>query len=198
MPFTMLLKQMLPGLLPLFIFIITDEIWGTEIGLYLAVIFGVLELFATRIKDGHWDGFIILDTAFLVLLGGISILLENAVFFKLKPALLELILCIILSSAAIRPEKFFRLITSRYIKNTELALNENGRKAMRRMVLFMVLVFAAHTALTVYAALYMSREAWVFISGGLFYIIFAVIMSGQFIVMFIRKMKKSTNQQDIA
>ncbi|HPS58198.1 MAG TPA: septation protein IspZ [Spirochaetota bacterium] len=198
MPLTLFLKQMLPGLLPLFIFIIADEIWGTLIGLYVAVIFGVLELVVTRIKDRRWDGFIILDTAFLVLLGGISIMLDNAIFFKLKPALLEIILCIILAAAAMQPEKIFMLISSRYMKNTKMKLNDNGIKTMRRMILFMALIFAAHTVLTVYAALCMSQGAWAFISGGLFYIIFAVIMAGQFIMMYIRKIKNSANQQNIS
>lgn len=187
MPLSLLLKQMLPGLLPLFIFIIADEIWGTVTGLYVAVAFGVIELIATRIKDRHWDGFIILDTAFLVLLGGISIILENAIFFKLKPALLELILCIILAAAALQPGKFLTMMASRYMKNTEIILNEKGIRAMRRMIILMTVIFTSHTALTVYAAFCMSAEAWGFISGGLFYIIFALILAVQFILLLLRR-----------
>jgi len=84
MPLMMMLKQMLPGLLPLFVFMIADEIWGTITGLYVAVAFGVIELFITRIKDGVYDRFIIFDTAFLVALGLISILLENDIFLNLS------------------------------------------------------------------------------------------------------------------
>ena len=32
------IKKILPGLIPLFVFIIADEIWGTQIGLIVAVI----------------------------------------------------------------------------------------------------------------------------------------------------------------
>lgn len=39
-----LLKKLLPGLIPLFVFIIADEIWGTEAGLYAAVAFGTAEM----------------------------------------------------------------------------------------------------------------------------------------------------------
>ena len=198
MPFPLLLKQMLPGLLPVFIFIIADEIWGTAIGLYVAVIFGILELIATRIKDRRLDWFIILDTAFLVLLSGVSILLDNAIFFKLKPALLELIMCILLTAEALRPEKFFELAASRYMKNTEPALNDKGIAAMRRMMILMTIIFAGHTAVTVYAAFCLSQASWAFISGGLFYIIFAAIMAWQFIVLYIRKMKKSSNKQNFS
>ncbi len=196
MPINMMLKQMLPGLLPLFIFIAADEIWGTATGLFIALAFGMLELLLTRIRDRRWDGFIVIDTLFLVLLGGISILLENALFFKLKPALIEFLLCIILAGAAARPDKFFVLMTSRYMKDGAPALNEDGIRAMKRMMITMLIIFAAHTALTVYAAFRLSQGAWAFISGGLFYIIFALVVAVQFILMFIRK-RKTTGHQKI-
>ena len=72
-----LLKQMLPGLLPLFIFVIADELWGTEIGLYVAVGFGILELLITYIKEKKLEKFVLADIMLLVALGLISILLEK-------------------------------------------------------------------------------------------------------------------------
>ncbi|HNX23655.1 MAG TPA: septation protein IspZ [Spirochaetota bacterium] len=179
MPLMMMLKQMLPGLLPLFIFMVADEIWGTRTGLCVAVIFGVAELIITRIKDGKYDRFIIFDTAFLVILGLISILLENDIFFKLKPALMELILCAIIAVSAFSPSNLVLAMSQRYMKNMKVTLNEAGIKAMKRMLKIILLILSLHTILTVYSAFYMSNEAWLFISGGLFYIIFAVMFTGQ-------------------
>ena len=79
--------RLLPGLLPLFIFIIADEIWGTKIGLIVALGFGILELFYTYIKTQKIEKFILSDTILLVALGAISILLNNEIFLKLKPFL---------------------------------------------------------------------------------------------------------------
>jgi intracellular septation protein A len=171
----MMLRQMLPGLLPLFVFMIADEIWGTRIGLYTAVIFGIIELIITRIKDSRYDLFIISDTAFLVVLGLISILLENDIFFKLKPALIEGILCIILAVSVFSPANLVLAMSQRYMKNVEMTMTEAGVKAMNRMLKIVLLVVVIHTALVVYSAFYMSTESWLFISGGLFYIIFAAI-----------------------
>jgi len=39
-----LLKKLLPGFVPLFIFIAADEIWGTRAGLALAMVTGLAEL----------------------------------------------------------------------------------------------------------------------------------------------------------
>ncbi len=179
MPLMMMLKQMLPGLLPLFVFMIADEIWGTRTGLYVAVAFGVIELILTRIKDGKYDRFIIFDTAFLVILGLVSILLENDIFFKLKPALIEGILCIILAVSIFSPANLILAMTRRYMKNVEMTLTDAGIAAMKRMLTIFLFVVAMHTALVVYSAFFMSKEAWLFISGGLFYIIFGVLFAGQ-------------------
>lgn len=189
MPLTLLLKQMLPGLLPLFVFIAVDEIYGTEIGLYTALAFGLAELVFTRIREKRYDGFILFDTAFLVVLGGVSILLENAIFFKLKPAAIELVMCVILGAAAARPEILLHAMRERYMKNMEFNVTEQGIKSMRRMMTLLASVFLLHTALTVYAAFFMSERAWGFISGVLFYIIFGVIFAGQIITLKIRKIR---------
>jgi len=182
-----ILKQMLPGFLPLIVFIITDEIWGTKTGLYIAVIFGAAELIITRIKDGKYDRFVIFDTLFLIVLGIVSILLENDIFFKLKPALMELILCVILAVSVFSPANLILAMSKRYMKNVELTINDAGIIAMKRILKLILLILTLHTILTVYSAFYMSSEAWLFISGGLFYIIFAVIFGGQVIYYRIRR-----------
>lgn len=189
MPLMMLLKQMLPGLLPLFVFMIADEIWGTKTGLYIAVIFGGAELIVTRIKNGKYDRFIIVDTLFLIVLGLVSILLENDIFFKLKPAIMGLILCFILAVSVFTPANLILAMSQRYIKNMEMALNDAGIKAMKRMLKILLLIISLHTILTVYSAFYMSNEAWLFISGGLFYIIFAAMFAGQILYYKIRSWK---------
>jgi Intracellular septation protein A len=189
MPLMTLLKQMLPGLLPLFVFMIADEIWGTKTGLYIAVIFGAAELIVTRIKDGKYDRFVIFDTLFLIVLGLVSILLENDIFFKLKPALMELILCAILAVSVFSPANLILAMSKRYMKNVEFTINDAGIKAMKRMLKILLLILTFHAILTVYSAFYMSNEAWLFISGGLFYIIFAAMFGGQVIYYKIRLWK---------
>lgn len=189
MPLMTLLKQMLPGLLPLFVFIIADEIWGTRIGLYIAVAFGGAELIITRIKDGRYDRFIVFDTLFLVVMGLVSILLENDIFFKLKPALMELILCAIIAVSVFSPANLILSMSQRYMKNVEMTINDAGITAMKRMLKILLFILSLHTILTVYSAFYMSNEAWLFISGGLFYIIFAVLFAGQILYYKLRSWK---------
>lgn len=182
-----LIKKLLPGFIPLFVFIAADELWGTKIGLIVALGVGLLELIYTYIKEKRFDKFILLDTALLMALGGISILLDNDIFFKIKPAIIEAIMCVILAVSSYTKIDIVGGMTQRYMKGVEM--NEAVQNQFKRTLKIMFWIFAIHTLLVVYSAFYMSKEAWVFISGGLFYILFGVYFLYEFIQQK-RKVKK--------
>ncbi|HKI89028.1 MAG TPA: NUDIX domain-containing protein [Draconibacterium sp.] len=169
---TELLKKLLPGFIPLFVFIAADEIWGTKVGLYVAIGTGVLEMIWVGFKEKRFDKFILFDTMLLVLLGGVSIWLNNDIFFKLKPGLIELLLVAILAVSAFSSLNIVGLMGQRYLKGA--TFNDAQVKQMRRSLKILFFIFTGHTILVFYATFYMSKEAWAFISGGLFYILFGV------------------------
>jgi isopentenyldiphosphate isomerase len=51
----------------------------------------------------------------------------------------------------------------------------------RKTLKLMFFVFLGHTLLVFYSAFFLSNEAWAFISGGLFYILFAVVFGYEFV-----------------
>lgn len=179
-----LLKKLLPGFIPLFIFIIADEIWGTKIGLIVAVVVGLLEMIWVGLKEKRFDKFILFDTILLVALGVVSIILDNDIFFKLKPGLIELILVAVLGISAFSPVNIIGLMGQRYLKGT--TFNDAQVEQMRKNLKYLFYIFTAHTALVFYATFFMSKEAWAFISGGLFYILFGVY----FLVELVRQKRK--------
>lgn len=169
---TELLKKLLPGFIPLFVFIAADEIWGTKTGLFVAVGVGLAEMIWVAVKEKRFDKFILFDTLLLVALGGISILLDNDIFFKLKPGLIELILVAVLAVSAFSKVNIIGLMGQRYLK--EVSFNDAQMGQMRKSLKAMFYLFAAHTILVFYSAFFMSKATWAFISGGLFYILFGV------------------------
>lgn len=169
---TELLKKLLPGFIPLFVFILADEIWGTKTGLFVAIGVGLLELGWVGFKEKRFEKFVLFDTLLLVVLGGVSIVLDNDIFFKLKPGLIELILVAVLAVSAFSPLNIVGLMSQRYLK--EASFSKEQMEQMRTMLKSLFYIFAAHTALVFYATFFMSKTAWAFISGGLFYILFAV------------------------
>ena len=176
---TELLKKLLPGFVPLFAFIAIDEIWGTRAGLVAALVIGVAEMIWIGIHEKRFDKFVLFDTALLFVLGSVSLLLNNDIFFKLKPGLVELILCAVLAVSAFSKLNIIGLMTQRYMKDLELNGQQMGQ--FRKTLQLMFFVFLVHTALVFYAAFYMSDGAWAFISGGLFYILFAVVFVFEFV-----------------
>lgn len=175
-----LLKKLLPGLLPLFIFILADEVWGTQVGLYVALAFGFGELGFYYLRDKKIDRFILLDTGLLIILGAVSIALQNDLFFKIKPALIEFILLAIIAFSLWGPRNLIMAMSQRYMG--DIQLNADQQRAMRINMIAMFWITVVHIILVLYSAEYMSKEAWVFISGGLFYIFFAAYFAVLWIV----------------
>ncbi|MCK5731019.1 MAG: NUDIX domain-containing protein [Draconibacterium sp.] len=167
---TQLFKKLLPGFIPLFVFIAADEIWGTKIGLFVAIGVGLAELLFIGFKEKRFDKFILFDTLLLVSLGAISILLDNDIFFKLKPGLIELILVAVLAVSAFSKVNVIGLMGQRYLKDA--TFNDAQLTQMRKSLKYLFYIFGGHTILVFYSTFFMSKTAWAFISGGLFYILF--------------------------
>ncbi|WP_347841095.1 NUDIX domain-containing protein [uncultured Draconibacterium sp.] len=184
-----LLKKLLPGFIPLFVFIAADEIWGTKIGLLVAIGVGIAEMSWIAFKEKRFEKLVLFDTLLLLVLGGVSILLENDIFFKLKPGLIELILVAVLAISAFSKINVIGLMGQRYIK--DVTFDDAQIQQMHHSIKVLFFIFLGHTILVFYSAFYMSKEAWAFISGGLFYIIFGVY----FLYEFVRQRMKQKKMQ---
>lgn len=174
-----LIKNFTVGFIPLLVFILADEFFGTRIGLITAVVTGLIEFLYYYIRFRQVEGFVLFDVGLIILMGGISILLDNDIFFKLKPALIELILVIMLGVHGFSNTPVLLMVSKRYMK--DLTVNDLQLKMMRQLSRLLFIILLLHTGLIVYSAYFMSKEAWGFISGGLFYIVFGLILAGQFI-----------------
>lgn len=169
-----MLKSLLPGLIPIFIFTIFDTFLSTTNALIAAITFSFCELLYYKIRYKTIDKFILFDVILISSLGGISIISDNPVFFKIKPAIIEGIMIIIMGVTAFTPANIILLMMKRYFRN--INLNELQIKMIRKSSMILFIIFSIHCILIIYSAYFMSKEAWAFISGILFYIIFAIYM----------------------
>jgi isopentenyldiphosphate isomerase/intracellular septation protein A len=165
-----LLKKILPGFLPLIVFIVVDELYGISAGLIVAVCFGIAQMLFIFIRDKVFDKFTLFDTGLIVILGCVSYILENEIFFKLKPALIGTILCIILGISAFSKMNIMALLSKRYMGDLTLDTGQIAQFNKSTKILFYI--FSFHTILVIYSAFFMSKEAWAFISTILFYLLF--------------------------
>jgi len=182
-----LLKQMLPGLLPILIFIIADELWGTNIGIYIAVAVGVIQLAFIGIKEKRIERFVLIDIGLIVAMGGISVLLQDDIFFKLKPAIIEVILAAVLGVSAFSSRNLLIKMSERYMKGVKL--QDEQVRQMKQQVQELFYIVVLHIILVVYSAYQMSNEAWAFVSTGLFYIMLGLYFG----FVFLRQYFKNKN-----
>lgn len=188
-----LLKKLLPGLLPLLIFIIVDEFYGTSAGLVVAVSFGVAQLIFTYFKNKVFDKFTLFDTLLILALGSISYVLNDDVFFKLKPALIGSILCLLLGVSAFSRMNIFMLMSKRYFNGIDF--NDEQIKQFNRSIKVLFFIFFFHTLLVLYSAFFMSKEMWGFISTVLFYLLFGVYFAYELVKNKIKNLRYRKEEQ---
>lgn len=96
-------------------------------------------------------------------------------------------MCVILAVSAFTKVDIVGGMSKRYMKGIEM--NDAVQQKFKQTLRVMFWIFTVHTLLVLYSAFYMSKEAWAFISGGLFYILFGVYF-GYEVLMQKRKAKK--------
>ena len=165
-----LLLKFLPGFIPIILFVIADVIWGIKTGLYVAVAFGAIQFFYVLIKHHKTDFFVLADTLLLVILGVISLMLNNDSYFKLKPAMIETIFVILIGISVFSRHNIMMLMSQRYLR--DIKLTEVQVKEFKSNLTVTFFIFLVHIVLVVYSAYFMSDEAWAFMSSLLLYLMF--------------------------
>ncbi|MCK9411186.1 MAG: NUDIX domain-containing protein [Prolixibacteraceae bacterium] len=184
-----MIKKLIPGLIPLLVFILADEFWGMKVGLTVAVSIGLVELLITFIREKKLDRFVLLDTLLLVLLSALSYLFENEIFFKVKPAMIDLVLAAVIALSLFTKIDPLGSMTQRFMKGVELnGIQKDLMIKNIRVMFWMVLV---HTGLVLWTAFFSSKEVWAFVSSFLLFIMMGVYLGFEVIR---HKLKKKNSQ----
>lgn len=176
-----IITKLLPGFIPIFIYIIIEEIYGIVPGLIAAIAIGIGEIIYFYIKDRKIDKFVLADTFLIVLLGGVSLGMDNPIFFKIKPGMVQVILCTIIGLSAFSKINIVGAMTGKYMKRANLDTSNIEEKDVQRSLKSLFFILIIHTALIFYSAFYMSEKSWAFISSALLYIIFGLFILSEFI-----------------
>lgn len=169
-----MIRKLIPGLVPLLVFILADEFWGMKVGLAVAVSIGLIELVITWVREKRLDNFVLLDTLLLVFLSALSYLFENEIFFKVKPAMIDLVLVALISLSLFTRIDPLGTMSQRYLG--ELKMEAPQKELFRKNLWIMFWIILIHTLLVVWSAFFLSKEIWAFISSFLLFI----MMGGYF------------------
>lgn len=176
-----MIKKLIPGLVPLLVFILADEFWGMKVGLVVAVTIGLIEMAVTWIREKKLDRFVLLDTFLLLVLSALSYLFENDLFFKVKPAMINLVLLALIALSLFTRIDPLGAMSQRYLKGTQL--NESQQNAFRKNLWVMFWMVLVHTLLVLWSAFFMPKEVWAFVSSFLLFI----MMGGYLAIALLRQ-----------
>ncbi len=163
-----MIKKLIPGLIPLLVFILADEIWGMKVGLAVAVAIGLIQMLITWIREKKLDRFVLFDTLLLVFLSSLSYLFENEIFFKVKPAMIDLVLVALIALSLFSRIDPLGSMSQKYLSGVKM--NDNQKELFRKNLWVMFWLVLVHTLLVLWAAFFMSKEIWAFISSFLLFI----------------------------
>ncbi len=183
-----LIKNLLLAFLPILIFVGADEFLSehfpeaqaTQYALLLAIAIGIGQAIYIFIRERRLDKMVLLDTGLIVLFGFVSLYSGNDIYFKLKPALAQLIMVVFLGVMAYLKPKLLVAMSGRMLQGIEI--DDQQLKIMQKSAQGLVIILFLHTLLIVYSAFYMSKTAWAFIGGPLTYILAGLYFFGMIVL----------------
>ncbi len=171
------MNTILLQMLPLFVFVIVDMIFtNTVVSILSAIGFAVFIMVSTYMKTGSLDYLILIDVVLIVGLGVVSIFLKNDLFFKMKPAIIEVIMVVLIIALAFASDSFIISYLSRFMP-ANMTLLPEALPMMRKMFFGMALYTALHAGAVWFCAHYCSRKVWAIVSGPGYFLIFIPIMA---------------------
>lgn len=156
-------------LLPLVVFIVVDAfVADVRISILCAVIFAVGQLLLTYVKSRRFEWVVLIDVGLIGLMGCISIVSENEIFFKTKPAIVEGLAIVFFAVLILTPDRFLQNYLGRVLQGR--ALNDVALKMMKKMLGVLCVSILIHIGAVLYTAWYSSKEIWATVSGPGFYL----------------------------
>ncbi len=168
-------KKMIPGFIPIIAFIVADEIWGTFYGLLVAIGIGVVELGYSLVKNRKPDRFVLLDIGLLLALGGISLIFDNDIFFKVKPGIINLIITGLIGYSTFSKNNIVLLMSKRYMKGVEFNPYQLWLMNVSMVRLFWILLI--YSLLTLVSAFINQKMVWEFMAGPGMFVVFGFFMA---------------------
>src|SRR4051812_45419497 len=101
---------LLGGILPVIIFTLIEEYYGTLWGLVAGMVFGFGEILWEWKTQKRVDTFTWFGNGILIVLGAVSLVTQEGIWFKLQPAVLEFLLTSVLWGSLILNRPLFLMM----------------------------------------------------------------------------------------
>lgn len=158
---------LLGGLLPVIIYTFVEEYFGILWGLVAGMVIGIAEIIVEKVRTGRVDAITWGGTGILLVLGGVSLVTQEGIWFKLQPALLELVMggLLLVTWTVKKPFLVMMAKKQKMLERLPPAVAESFERRMSGLTFRLGLFFLSHSGLATYAALYWSTRAWALLKG---------------------------------
>ncbi len=157
----MLQSFLLGGLLPVIAFTVIEEYFGTVWGIFAGMVFGLGEILwewrtQGRVSAITWGGNLL-----LIILGAVSLIAQEGIWFKLQPAIMEAVMAIVLIGSYFMRKPLVAMMAEK--QNPHLP--PFALAAMSGLTLRLGIFILLNALLATWAAVYWSTAAWAFLKG---------------------------------
>lgn len=149
------------GLLPVIAFTLIEEKYGIIAGLIAGMIFSVGEIIYEYVTVKKVSSITWIGSGLILVLGGVSLISSDGIWFKLQPALLEFGFFVFLLGSWILKKPFLVLMMEKQNPDAPDFIKNQMSGMTLRLSLFMLL----HAIIATWAAFDWSTEAWALLKG---------------------------------
>lgn len=149
------------GLIPVIAFTVIEEKYGVIAGLIAGMVFGFGEIVFELIRHRKVATMTWIGNGLLLVLGGVSLISSEGLWFKLQPALMEGMFAIAMWASCIIKKPLLVFLAEKQGQQ----LPEPIKKKLNGVTWRTGLFFAVHTGLAVWAALEWSTTNWALLKG---------------------------------
>lgn len=140
---------------------LVEEIYGTYWGLIAGLVLGVAEIVFEKLMYKKVNTVTWIVNAMVIALGGVSLYMNDGIWFKLQPAFAELVMVVILWGSILLKKPFLKEMAAKQMPNTPEHMLEFFESITFRLGLF----FLVHTGLAVWAAFKWTTINWALLKG---------------------------------
>lgn len=149
------------GILPVIAFTLIEDRYGTVAGLIAGMIFGGGEITWELIRYRHVNKITWIGNGLILVLGAVSLISSEGLWFKLQPALMEALFALVLWASLLMKKNLLVFLAEQQGQS----FPEEVKHRMGGLSLRMGFFFALHALLATWAALRWSTNAWALLKG---------------------------------
>lgn len=157
----------LGGILPVIVFTVLEEKYGTLWGLVGGMVFGIGEILYEWFSRRKVDTITWIGNGLLIAMGVFSLWTNEGIWFKLQPAIIEVFMAVVLIGSVFLKKPFMSMMAEKQNLFAQLPpeFHDTFRKGFSGMTFRIGIFFLLHAGLAAWAALYWSTRAWAILKG---------------------------------